>query len=59
MKAAREAGASNHELAETLKMAQRVRMVTIGNHEKMTDTIQDTLKELVNRQKSKEGAMPA
>ena len=55
MKAAREAGATEQELAETIKMAQRVRMVTLGNHEKFTNTVMDTLKVLAMGQNAKGG----
>lgn len=49
MKAAREAGATDRELEETIQMAQRVRKVTLGNHEKFTNSVRDTLKELAGQ----------
>lgn len=49
MKAAREAGATDQELEETIKMAQQVRKVTLGNHEKFTNSVMGTLKELTGQ----------
>jgi len=58
MKAAREAGATELELVETINMAQRVRMVTLGNHEKFTNVVMDTLKKLAMVQNTKGGTEP-
>jgi AhpD family alkylhydroperoxidase len=55
MNAACEAGATEQELVETVKMAQRVRMVTFGDHEKFTSRVFGILKELVKEQNMERG----
>ena len=55
MQVAREAGATDQELVETLKMCQRVRMVTLGNHEKFTNAVVDILRELAIEQNTEIG----
>ena len=46
LKAAREAGATNNELEETVLMAQRVRSVTLKQQERMTTKITALLHQL-------------
>lgn len=55
MKTAREAGATEPELAETIRIAQRVRMVSLGNHEKFSNAAMEILKELAMGQNTKGG----
>jgi len=58
MNAAREAGATDRELVETIKMAQRVRMIATGKHEKFSSTVRDICEKLSIDHRKEVGAEP-
>lgn len=50
LNAAREAGATAHELKNTIKMAMKVRQVSIDANDKFTSNLMDYLKSLADSQ---------
>jgi alkylhydroperoxidase/carboxymuconolactone decarboxylase family protein YurZ len=56
LNAAREAGATDSELKETVRMAQRVRTVTLDSHTRFTAKVMELLKQLPNEATAEETA---
>lgn len=59
MKAAREAGATDRELQQTVRMALRVRQVKVDEQDKFTVSCREILKGLTGENKSTEEAVAA